>query len=73
MTTTAQRLYTVAEAAKQLGTGTTYIYSRLDDGTLPYVDLNAGGKRSKRRIRASDLDAFIEERTFTDAPESHAA
>ncbi|WP_178945933.1 helix-turn-helix domain-containing protein [Kocuria sp. TGY1127_2] len=72
-TAQAQRLYTVADAAKQIDVSIAYIYKRIKDGSLPYVDLGKGTGRAKTRIRASDLDAFIEERTFSDAPTGYAA
>jgi excisionase family DNA binding protein len=56
------RLYTVAEAAETLGTSKAYVYERLRAGELRSVDLGTPAKR-KLRIRADDLQAFIDART----------
>ncbi|MFI8597727.1 helix-turn-helix domain-containing protein [Rothia koreensis] len=71
--TTVQRLYKVAEAAEILGASPSYIYARLDDGTLPYVDLGQGTTRAKTRIRATDLETFITDRTYTNTPDQETA
>lgn len=61
-----QRLYTIADAAKQLDVSQHYIRDRVRDGTLPYVDLGATGTRAKLRVRATDLDTFINAHTYQD-------
>lgn len=57
----AVRLYSVVKAAEILGTGDDYVYARIKDGSLRTVQLSSG--KSKRRIRADDLQAFIDSRT----------
>lgn len=56
------RLYSVASAATVLETSTDYVYDRIKEGALPVVEL--GSTRAKQRIRADDLQAFIDARTF---------
>lgn len=58
----AVRLYTALEAAKCLGVSDDYVYSRQKDGTLRVVDVGTNG-RKKLRVRADDLQAFIDART----------
>lgn len=57
----AVRLYSVAKVAEILETGDDFVYSRIKDGSLPAVQLGTG--RSKQRIRADDLQVFIDQRT----------
>lgn len=59
----AVRLYSVVEAAAVLGISRHYVYDRIKDGTLAVVELGTG-ERSKQRIRADTLQAFIDARTF---------
>lgn len=60
----AVRLYSVAAAADLLGgVSTDYVYARIDDGSLRAVELGTD-TRSKKRVRADDLQAFIDARTF---------
>ena len=56
----AERLYSVAEAAKLLGVGLNYVYDRINNGTFPTVSLSPDNPRPKRRIRASVLQEWIE-------------
>jgi len=57
----AVRLYSVKAAADVLGTSDDYVYDRINDGSLRTVEL--GSTRSKQRVRADDLQAFIDART----------
>ena len=57
----AVRLYPVAKVAEILSTGDDFVYSRIKDGSLPAVQLGNG--RSKQRVRADDLQQFIDSRT----------
>lgn len=59
-------LYSIVDAAKQLGVGKTWLYDRVNAGEIRTVEL--GDKRSKQRIRADDLQAFIDARTFGASP-----
>ena len=56
----AMRLYTIAEVAHLLSVGRNYVYARIKDGTLPAVNLGAGGGREKLRVRSLDLENFIQ-------------
>lgn len=58
----AQRLYAVDDAAAQLGVGRDYVYDRIKTGELRSVELGTE-KRSKLRVRADDLQRFIDGRT----------
>lgn len=58
----AVRLYSVKSAAEVLDTSIDYVYDRIKDGTLAVVEL--GSSRSKQRVRADVLQAFIDARTF---------
>ena len=56
------RLYTAVEAAGRLGVSDDYIYARQKDHTLRVVDIGTNG-RKKLRVRADDLQAYIDART----------
>lgn len=58
-----ERHYPVAEVARLLGMSEDWVYNRLKDGT--FVTANFGAGKSKRRIPASSINAFIEAHTFT--------
>ena len=59
-----ERQYSVKSAAAVLDASEDYVLARIKDGSLPrLVDL--GSSRSKYRIPASDLQAFIDSRTST--------
>lgn len=58
----AVRLYTAVQAAERLGVSDDYIYSRQKDGSLRTVDVGTNG-RKKLRVRADDLQAYIDART----------
>ena len=69
MSTTAETLpnsalplYTIADAAEALGVKPNYFYERIRDGRIATVNLGSE-ERPKLRIRADDLQAFIQERT----------
>lgn len=68
------RLYTVADAAEALGVSQSYLYEQIREGRISTVELGTD-KKSKLRIRASELEAFIEARTTpaTAGAESTAA
>ena len=53
-----ERYYTVAEVADATGVPRRTIYSAMSAGLLAYVTPN-GGTRG-RRVRASDVDAWLE-------------
>jgi excisionase family DNA binding protein len=57
----AVRLYSVIEAAGMLGVSRQWVYDRINDRSLAVVEL--GDKRPKQRIRADDLQSFIDART----------
>lgn len=58
----AVRLYSVAAAADMLGVSRQWVYDRINNGQIRVVEL--GDARSKQRVRADDLQAFIDGRTF---------
>lgn len=51
---TAPLLYTPQAAAKELGVGKTTIYALFATGELPSVKIG-----SARRVRATDLEAYV--------------
>lgn len=57
-----ERLLTIPEVAERLGTSPAYVYARIREGALPFVDL-ATNTRAKWRVRPADLAAFIDART----------
>jgi excisionase family DNA binding protein len=62
----AVRLYTVADAAEHLGMSRGWLYGQIRAGRIRFVEL--GDTRAKQRIRADDLQAFIDDRTHGQAP-----
>ena len=56
------RLFSISEAAGLLGVGKTFMYSLVNSGTIRVIELGTG--RMKQRIRADDLQRFIDERSF---------
>jgi excisionase family DNA binding protein len=66
VTSEAVRLYRPRDVADLVGCSLSWVYERMNDGSLPRVELGSG--RAKQRIRADDLQAFIEARTFGRAP-----
>jgi excisionase family DNA binding protein len=61
MTTT--QLLSITRAAEVLDCSRGHIYGLIAAGKLRAVELKAKGTRSKTRIRAEDLEAFIEANT----------
>lgn len=57
-------LLSIPKAAERLGVSRYYIYDRINDGTLPVVQL-ASDTKSKKRVSEEDLDAFIARRHST--------
>ncbi|WP_336652703.1 MULTISPECIES: helix-turn-helix domain-containing protein [unclassified Leucobacter] len=57
-----ERHYPVSEVARLLGMSQDWVYDRLKDGT--FVTANFGEGKSKRRIPASSINAFIEAHTY---------
>lgn len=58
----APRLLKVTEVAEILSVGADWVYERINRGEIPVVEL--GDTRKNQRIRESDLEAFIETRTY---------
>lgn len=59
--TEAVRLYSTKAAADLLGMSDDWVRDRIKDGSLRAVEL--GTSRQKWRVRADDLQAFIDART----------
>lgn len=60
--TEAMRTYSVKSAASILDTSEDYVLARIKDGSIPrHLDL--GSSRPKYRVRADDLQDFIDSRT----------
>jgi excisionase family DNA binding protein len=58
------QLFAVPEAAERLGCSEMHIYRLVSTGELRAVDISLkGAGKSKTRIRANDLEAYIESRT----------
>lgn len=57
------RLLSVPGTAAILGCSRTHVYGLIAAGHLRPVEIKATGTRPKTRIRADDLEAFIEQRT----------
>lgn len=58
-----ERLLRVPEAADRLGVHRDTVYEMFRDGRLTATNIAAPGDRPIRRVRESELDAFIEART----------
>ncbi|TFC92078.1 MULTISPECIES: helix-turn-helix domain-containing protein [Cryobacterium] len=58
----AVRLYSVAAAATQLDMSRVWVYDQIKAGKLRVVEF--GDTRPHQRIRADDLQKFIDARTF---------
>lgn len=56
------RLLKVTEAARLLSVGRDWVYRRIEAGEIPVVEL--GDTRKNQRIRESDLEAFVADRTY---------
>lgn len=61
-TVEAVRLYSVAKVGARLDMSREWVYERIRRGDLRKVEL--GDTTAKTRIRADDLQAFIDARTF---------
>lgn len=57
------KLLSITHAAEQLDCSRGHVYGLIAAGKLRAVELKAKGTRSKTRIRAEDLEAFIEANT----------
>lgn len=57
-----ERHYPVAEVARLLGMSRDWVYEKLKDGT--FVTANFGEGKSKKRIPASSINAFIDAHTY---------
>jgi excisionase family DNA binding protein len=58
------KLLTVPQAASELGIAPNTLFKMIAAGELRVVDMaSPGSKRPKSRVRADDLQAFIESRT----------
>lgn len=57
-----ERQYPVSETARLLGMSRDWVYDRIDDGT--FVVANFGTGKSKRRIPASSINAYIKAHTY---------
>lgn len=64
---TALPLYTVADAAEILGVKPNYLYERIRDNRIATVNLGSEAK-PKLRLRADDLQQFIQDRTTPAQP-----
>jgi len=62
----AVRLYTVAAVAKHMQVSDNWVRERIKSGQLRSVEL--GSTRAKTRVRADDLQAFIDSRTHGKQP-----
>lgn len=59
------RLVSITAAAEQLDCSRGHVYGLIAAGKLRAVEIKATGRRSKTRLRAEDLDAFIDANTRT--------
>lgn len=59
-------LYKVASAAKLLDVSRDWVYTRIKSGELAVVELGYG--RKNQRIRASEIQRLIDERSFGTPP-----
>ena len=57
------QLLSILRAAAVLDCSRAHVYRLIATGKLRAVEIAATGTRSKTRVRAEDLEAFIEERT----------
>lgn len=58
----AEALLKIADVAERLSVGDDWVYERINRGEIPVVEL--GDTRKNQRIRESDLDSFINDRTY---------
>lgn len=59
------RLMSVTAAAEQLDCSRGHVYNLIAVGQLRAVEIKARGKRSKTRVLADEVEAFIERQTRT--------
>lgn len=64
-TETGTQLLSLPRAAERLDCSRGHIYRLIAAGKLRAVDIRANGKRSKTRVYAEDLDAYIAQHTRT--------
>ncbi len=57
------RLLTIPETGHALGCSRDHVYDLIAKGDLRAVDITAGTRSTKTRIRTDDLEAFIDART----------
>lgn len=57
-----ERQYPVTEVARLLGMSRDWVYERINDGTFTIA--NFGDGKSKRRIPASSINAYIKAHTY---------
>lgn len=57
------KLLSITHTAEQLDCSRGHVYGLIAAGKLRAVELKAKGSRSKTRIRAEDLQAFIDANT----------
>lgn len=56
------KLLTIADVAERLSVSRFWVYRRIESGQIPVVEL--GDTRKNQRIRESDLQGFIDSRTY---------
>lgn len=61
----ATRLMSVIAAAEQLDCSPGHVYNLIAVGQLKAVEIKALGARSKTRVLADEVEAFIERQTRT--------
>lgn len=66
-TVAERQLVDIPTAAARLACSRGHIYHLIRAGRLHVVDIRAGGTRSKARIFADELEAFIEAATVSPA------
>ncbi len=64
-TTVVSQLLSVRQAATHLACSPDHVYDLIRVGKLRSVETKATGKRTKTRVRAEDLQGFIDANTRT--------
>lgn len=68
----SQEYLTPPQVAKLLQTNSNKVLGWIHSGELPAIDIaQTRGGRPRWRIKAADLDAFLDRRTATPAPKQH--
>lgn len=62
---TGVQLLSIVTVAERLACSRAHVYRLITTGQLRAVEIKATGTRPKTRVRAEDLDAFIESHTRT--------